>query len=339
MSWWLPHNFESKRVYLEQRMEIVKSIRDFFDAQSFWEVETPVLQVMPGADVHIHGFKTQLLGVDLAPKADMFLQTSPEFDMKKLMVAGVEQLYQICKVFRNAEGTSLHSPEFTMVEWYRTGEDYVAMMNDCQMLLRYLAMRMGVEEISYKGYVCDPVADFERLSVVEAFARYADIDLVLYLDDRDGFAEVIAARGIRVAADDRWDDLFFRVMADCIEPHLGMGAPTILCDYPAAMACLSKRRGDDPRFAERFELYICGVELANAFSELTDTKEQRTRFEADMLEKQALYGEAYPLDEEFLAALEHGLPECSGIALGVDRLVMLLCGAEDIEQVLWTKKV
>ena len=187
--------------------------------------------------------------------------------------------------------------------------------------------------------MCDPVADIERLSVVEAFARYMGIDLALYIGDRDGFAGAIAACGIRIAYDDLWDDLFFRAMAACIEPHLGMGAPTILCDYPASMACLSKRRNDDPRFAERFELYICGVELANAFSELTDVREQRARFEADMAQKKSLYGKSYPLDEEFLAALEHGLPDCSGIALGVDRLVMLFSGAEDIEQVLWTAKV
>ncbi len=333
MNWWRKHNFDQKKPYLKTRMEIIKSIRNFFDAQGFWEVETPILQTMPTADIHIHGFKTELLGVDLKPQKTLYLQTSPEFEMKKLMVAGVSSLYQICKTFRNGESTKLHSAEFTMIEWYKTGADYTDIMEDCTKLLRAIA-----PEYKYKNLTCDPSKEWQRISVAEAFSEMANIDLSQYLNNTAAFSKAISTTGIRVAKDDQWDDLFFRVMAEKIEPYLGVGVPTILYDYPASMACLARKKESDPRYAERFELYVCGIELANAFSELTNAAEQRQRFEEDMSAKQKLYGESYPLDEDFLKALETGLPECAGIALGIDRLVMLATGAEDIEQVLWTTK-
>ena len=338
-NWWHPDNFEDQKPFLMARMALIKAVRGFFDDQKFWEVDTPILQVCPVMDTHIHGFKTSLRGVDLAHKADYYLHTSPEFAMKKLMVAGVRDLYQICHVFRNGENSPLHSAEFSMIEWYRADAGYEDIMDDCAALLRHVARALDIKIYTHKDKSCDPFAKWERLSVAAAFQQYADINLDDHLDNAQTFAAAIKEQGIRVADDDRWDDLFFRVMAEKIEPFLGMGVPTILYDYPASMASLSRRKPSDPRYAERFELYVCGIELANAFGELTDAAEQRARFEEEMALKQEIYGERYPIDEEFLAALEHGLPESGGIALGIDRLVMLATGARDINQTLWAPRV
>ncbi len=319
-------------------MRVIKAVRAFFDDQGFWEVETPILQVCPVMDTHIHAFKTNILGLDLQKQRELYLHTSPEFAMKKLMVAGVKDLYQICHVFRNGEGSKLHSPEFTMIEWYRSDAGYEEIMDDCVNLLRIIAKNLGITEYSFGGHTADPSLEWQKISISEAFSQYANTDLAACLEDRDALAGAAQEQGIRVTDTDNWDDLFHAIMAEKIESHLGMGVPTILYGYPASMASLSRRKPDDPRFAERFELYVCGVELANAFGELTDAKEQRTRFIEEMDIKEKLYGERYPIDEEFLEALEYGLPESGGIALGIDRLVMLASGADDIDQVLWTGK-
>ncbi|MBU0859321.1 MAG: EF-P lysine aminoacylase GenX [Alphaproteobacteria bacterium] len=333
--WWHPDRFARQRPYLETRMRVIKAIRAFFDAQGFAEVETPVLQVCPVMDTHIHGFGTDLIGVDLQFKKRLYLHTSPEFAMKKLLVAGMPAIYQICHVFRNAEGSTRHSPEFTMLEWYRAGAGYDEIAADTVGLLRACAQAAGVTHFRYKDFACDAFAEAEYLSVRDAFVKYAGIDLDLYLTDRDGFAAVIAAQGIRVADDDRWDDLFFRVMAEKIEPVLGMSVPTILKDYPISMASLARPCPHDPRYAARFEVYVCGIELANAFDELTDADIQQQRFVDEMAQKERIYGATYPVDEDFIAALRHGMPPSGGIALGVDRLVMLAAGVDDIAQVLW----
>lgn len=316
MYWWLPHNFEQKRAYLEERARIIKAVRAFFDEAGFTHVETLVMQVCPGVDTHIHGF-----GVE----GGQYLQTSPEFAMKKLLVAGMEQIYQICPVFRREENTKLHNPEFTMIEWYRSGADYTAIMDDCVALLRSL----NVEMFRFGDKVCDSHQEWEKLSVEEAFKTYAGIELP---EDLDEFKRIAP---VRVIEADHWDDVFHAIMAEKIEPHLGMGVPTILYDYPASMGALARKKPSDPRWAERFELYVCGVELANAFSELTDAAEQRARIEADMKLKREIHGFDYPVDEDFLKALDHGMPETGGIALGLDRLIMLATGAEYIKQVLW----
>ncbi len=337
--WWHPANFRQKKDNLLARQAIIQEIRQFFHTQGFLAVETPILQTCPTMDAHIHGFVTELRGVDLEHKALKYLQSSPEFEMKKLLVAGAEKIYQICHVFRNGENSPRHSCEFTMVEWYRANADYRDIMKDCERLLRACANKIGLVKYGYKGATCNPHIEWGYLSVEQAFELYASIDITKYLDDTEGFRTAVAAMGLHTAKDDAWDDLFFRVMDARIEPHLGMTSPTILYDYPASMASLSRKKNDDLRFAERFELYICGVEVANAFSELTDATEQRARFEAEMVHKRKLYGEAYPIDEDFLDALEFGLPESGGIALGIDRLVMLSVGAEDINDVLWCEKV
>jgi len=335
--WWHPENFSQKIENLRIRGRIIKEIRRFFDTQDFDEVETPILQICPVIDTHIRAFSTDLRGVDGNVKKTMYLHTSPEFVMKKLMVAGCSKIYQICHVFRNAEESKRHSPEFTMIEWYRINADYNDIMQDCEGLLKACAKAAGVTQYSYGNKTCNPFQDFERLTICEAFMRYAKIDLMSVLEDKDSFRTQVNNLGLHTADDDAWDDLFFRVMDEYIEPKLGIGRPTFLCDYPISMASLSKPKSDDPRFAERFELYVCGIELANAFSELTDAEEQERRYHIEMDEKERLYGERYPLDEDFIAALKHGMPPSGGIALGIDRLAMLACGVEDIDDVLWAE--
>jgi lysyl-tRNA synthetase class 2 len=270
----------------------------------------------------------------------MYLHTSPEFAAKKLLAAGEPALFTIAHVFRNREQTALNAPEFTMLEWYRAGAGYEEAMEDAVAILRVAAGAARVRRVRHRGVAIDARAKAERVSVAEAFAERADIDLVATLETdgtpiRADFADAAEAAGVRVAVDDTWSDIFSRVMAERIEPHLGTERPTLLYDYPAPEAALARRRPDDPRFAERFELFACGVELANGFGELTDAAEQRQRFEADMAERERLYGERCPIDEDFLAALEQ-MPEAAGVALGFDRLVMLCVGADRVDEVQWT---
>jgi lysyl-tRNA synthetase class 2 len=269
------------------------------------------------------------------------LHTSPEFAMKKLLVAGEPRLYQIARVFRNGERSATHHPEFVMLEWYRAGEGLEALWRDCEALLRAVLLAVpGRRAMSFEGREADPSLPFERLTVAEAFARHAGIDLLATAPDPAAPDAARLAReamriGIACQPDDSWEDVFFRIFLARIEPRLGLGAPTILYDYPAGMAALARLKPGDARVAERFELYVSGLELANGFAELTDPAEQRRRFERDMERKQALYGTRYPIDEDFIAALAHGMPEASGIALGFDRLVMLATGASTIDDVLW----
>lgn len=337
--WWKPENFAARKPFLEKRMMLNRAVRDYFDRQDFWEVETPILQKCPVMDAHIHGFSTEVKGVDLQVKYSRYLHTSPEFAMKKLLVAGLPRIYQLCHVFRNGEESGRHSPEFTMLEWYRAAAGYEEIQEDCVGLLRHCAQALNITQYHYQNHACDPFAEWHVISVVDAFKQYADMDLTDYWDDTAGFNKAVQSLGLHTAPDDGWDDLFFRVMGEKIEPYLGMGQPTILKDYPVALASLARPKSNDPRLAERFELYVCGIELANAFGELTDANAQRERFKTELDLKEKLYGERYPIDDDFIAALEHGMPQSGGIALGMDRLVMLACGVDDIEQILWTGKI
>ena len=331
MTDWRPDKLARRLPFLQARARIQSALRQWFAGEGFVEVETPILQVAPGAEVHLQGFATDWELPD-GEERERWLHSSPEFAMKKLLAGGVPKLFQFARVFRNAEGSALHHPEFTMLEWYRAGPgaegDYETIMADCAALLPLT----GARELTWQGRTCDPAATPERLTVAQAFDRHAGVDVLATVGDAQRLA---TAAGIAMHDGDRWDDVFFRVMFDRIEPRLGMGRPTILCEYPISMAALARAKPSDARVAERFELYCCGVELANAFGELTDAAIQRRRLEADMDEKERLYGLRWPLDEDFLAALEHGLPPCAGIALGFDRLVMLATGATHIEDVLW----
>jgi lysyl-tRNA synthetase class 2 len=324
---WRPDKLAHRLPFLRERARLQAALRGWFADEGFVEVETPILQVAPGAEVHLAGFATDWELPD-GEERRRWLHSSPEFAMKKLLAGGLPRLFQFARVFRNAEGSALHHPEFTMLEWYRAGAGYEAIMEDCGRLLALT----GVPELRFGGASCDPAATPERLTVAEAFHRHAGVDLFATIGSA---ARLAAAAGIAMHDGDSWDDVFFRIMFDRIESRLGIGRPTILCEYPIGMAALARAKPGDPRVAERFELYACGVELANAFGELTDPVVQRARLQADMDEKERLYGVRWPIDADFLAALEHGLPDCAGIALGFDRLVMLATGAARIEDVLW----
>lgn len=336
--WWTPDVHADRRPFLLARNRIQVALRAWFAARDFIEVDTASLQVSPGNEAHLHAFQTAAIGHSGA-RTPLYLHTSPEFACKKLLAAGERRIACFAHVYRNRERGPLHHPEFTMLEWYRAGETYDVLMEDCAAVLRFAAEAAGVSRLVWRGSTCDPALAPERLTVAEAFARYATVDLLASIGpdgstDRERLAASVRAAGLRVAADDTWADLFSRVLVEKVEPRLGFGRATILCEYPAAEAALARPAARDPRVAERFELYACGVELANAFGELTDAAEQRRRFELEMAEKARVYGEAYPLDEDFLAALAF-MPEASGIALGFDRLVMLATGAARIDQVLW----
>jgi lysyl-tRNA synthetase class 2 len=320
---------------LELRGRLTAATRAFFVERDFLEVETPALQISPGLEPHLMAFATELVAADQQSSQPLYLHTSPEFAMKKLLAAGLPRIFQLAHVFRNGERASTHHPEFTMLEWYRNGS-YAEIIADTAELLRVLAVLAGRAEVAWRGLSCDLNAEPELLSVQDAFARHAcGIDLLATVGDMPALIAEAGRIGVRVGEGDRWDDLVLRILAERIEPYLGAGRPTFLVEYPVEMAALARPKPSDPRVAERVELYIAGVEITNGFGELTDAAEQRRRFTADMDLKEQLYGTRYPIDEEFLAALELGLPDSAGMALGFDRLVMLLAGAEHIEDVLW----
>ena len=336
--WWRPDRHAARRPKLLARNRIKTALRSWFEAEGFTEVEAAALQVSPGNEAHLHAFSTEAISTG-GERAPLHLHTSPEFACKKLLAAGERRIFDFARVWRNRERGALHHPEFTLLEWYRAEAPYTRLMEDCAVLLRLAAHAGGVSEFSFRGRRCDPHAPPERITVAEAFDRWAWIDLLATVGpggevDRQALIAAAEANNIRTAADDTWADVFSRVLVERVEPNLGLHRPTVLYEYPIAEAALARPAGD-PRVAERFELYACGVELANAFGELTDPAEQRRRFEAEMTEKARVYGERYPLDEDFLAALA-GMPPASGAALGFDRLVMLATGAERIEEVLWT---
>jgi lysyl-tRNA synthetase class 2 len=337
--WRFARAHEARRPFLLARGALTRAVRGWFEAQGFLEVETAALQVSPGNEAHLHAFSTVLTGPDGRSRA-LHLRTSPEFACKTLLAAGERRIFDFARVWRNRERGALHHPEFTLLEWYRADEPYEALMDDCARLLALAARTTGRTAFAWRGRNMDPFAQPERLTVAEAFESRAGIDLLASVasdgaTDRDRLATDAKAAGVRVADDDTWADVFSRVMVERVEPTLGIGRATILCEYPTPEAALARPTPGDPRVAERFELYACGVELANAFGELTDPVEQRRRFEAEMAEMRRVYGCDYPIDEAFLAALAH-MPAASGAALGFDRLAMLATGARHIEEVLWT---
>lgn len=335
---WSFGSHAARKPYLAARGRITAAVRAWFAAQGFTEVETAALQISPGNETHLHAFVTELIGSDGASRP-LYLRTSPEFACKKLLAAGETRIFDFARVFRNRERGALHHPEFTMLEWYRANERYETLMEDCAALMAVAARAAGAKEFFFRGRSIDPLAVPERVTVAEAFARHAGVDLLATIRKGQGDRATLAAQaekaGVKIAGDDSWGDIFSRILAERVEPQLGNGRATLLYEYPLPLAALARAKGGSEKVAERFELYACGVELGNAFGELTNAREQRARFETAMAEKQRIHGERYPIDEDFLAALVH-MPQASGIALGFDRLVMLAAGAQRIEQVIWT---
>lgn len=328
----------ARRPYLLARQRIAAALRSWFAAQDFVEVETATLQVSPGNETHLHAFATDLIGPG-EERRSIYLRTSPEFACKKLLAAGETRIVDFARSFRNRERGALHHPEFTMLEWYRAKEPYETLMDDCAALIAEAARAAGTKQFKFRGKVVDPFADPERVSVAEAFARFGSVDVLATVRNGKGDRHMLAAAaakvGVATATDDNWGDIFSRILAERVEPHLGIGQATILYEYPLPLAALARAKPGSDKVAERFELYVCGVELANAFGELNDVSEQRTRFEQAMAEKERIHGERYPVDEDFLEALAN-MPQACGVALGFDRLVMLATGAQHIEQVVWT---
>jgi len=335
--WWSAARYADTRPFLIARAAITRSVRAWFDTEGFAEVETGILQVSPGNEIHLHAPRTELVGPH-GKRATRYLRTSPEFACKKLLAAGESRIFEFARVFRDRERGDLHLPQFTMLEWYRADTPYDAVMADTVVVIAHAARASVIGRFSFRGRTADPFAEPELLTVAAAFERFAGIDLLATVVAGEGNRAALALAAqhkVRIADDDTWSDIFSKVLVEHIEPHLGQGRLTVLFEYPTPEAALARVKASDPRVAERFEVYACGVELANGFGELTDADEQRRRFHLAMDEKARRYGERYPLDEDFLAAVAH-MPDASGVALGFDRLVMLASGAIRIDQVVWT---
>lgn len=289
-----------KNLYLRAR--IIKAIRTFFETHLYLEVETPYRVPTQAPESHI----------DAETSGSWFLHTSPELCMKRLLAAGYERIFQICRCFRKHERGQKHLPEMTLLEWYRQGVDYKALMDETEDLIRFVAQSLGQNKtLSYQGHNIDLTSPWERLSIKEAFKRFSDTSMKTAL----------------------FEGRFDEIMGLSIEPQLGWRKPTFLLDYPVQKAALARRKTDDPEIAERFELYISGLELCNAFSELTDEKEQRKRFEQEIASQKAMGKTVYSMPEKFLKSLEQ-MPASSGCALGIDRLVMLIADTRNIDDVV-----
>ena len=335
--WWHPARHADIRPFLTARGAITRALRAWFGERGFTEVETGILQVSPGNETHLHAPRTELTRPDGA-RISRYLRTSPEFACKKLLAAGETAIFEFARVFRDRERGDLHLPEFTMLEWYRASARYETVIADTCAVIAEAARVTGISRFSFRGQSADPLVEPERLTVAAAFECFAGIDLLSTIARGEGDRAALAlaaGRKVRIADDDTWSDIFSKILVEQVEPRLGQGRLTVLYEYPVVEAALARAKPGDPAVAERFEVYACGVELANGFGELTDAAEQRRRFDEAMGEKARRYGVRYPLDEDFLAAVAE-MPQASGVALGFDRLVMLASGALRVDQVVWT---
>ena len=324
---WQPHRLADKLPALRRRALLNRQVRAFFDARGYLEVETDYAVRTPGEEVHLRPFRTERLSPHGA-RETLWLHTSPEFAMKKLLASGCGPIFQLARVWRNEEGSDRHAAEFTMLEWYRPGASMSALMDETEALLRATLPPV----VTCRGITCD-LREFERITVAEAFTRWVGADVLATAHDPVALA---AQAGTRLRDGESWEDLFFRLLLERVEPELGQSRPSFLTHWPAAQAALARRDPADARVAERFELYVCGLELTNAFVELTDSVEQRARFIDDRQRRHALYGGPdWAMDDDLLALLPD-MPACAGIALGFDRLAMLAAGVDDIAQVRWS---
>lgn len=307
-----------RRAALEARARILRAARAWFEGQGFLEVETPARVRAPGQEVHLDA---------LPSGADRWLVTSPEYHMKRLLGAGYERIVQLGKAWRAGEVGPHHEPEFLMAEWYRAGAPLEVIADDCEALVHVAALAAGPPVSGL-----DLAGPFERTTVREVMKRHAGIALAGDESAAD-LMEKARAAGVEIGSATAWDDVFFQIFLDRVEPHIGRGRPTFVFDWPAPLGALARKKADDPRLVERFELYAAGLELANAFGELTDADEQRARFLDESATRARLGKAVYPPDERLLAALPHMRPT-AGVALGLDRLVMLVTGANDIRDVI-----
>ncbi len=336
---WTRQSLADRLPALRARAALAAASRAWFGARGYTEVETPALVPVPGMEVHLHGFPTHF-SPHLGRGADqaLWLRTSPELAIKRLLVAGSGPVFEFARVWRNGEVSPRHAPEFTMLEWYAPGAGLAALMAETEAFLR----AMLPPEVAHAGVSTDVSRPFTQIRMQDAFQHWAGIDLLATVDaagqgDGPALLAVAAAAGHPLPPDLSWEDAFFRLMLDHVEPRLGRATGTFLTHWPAPQAALARRDPEDPRCALRFEVFVAGLELANAFDELTDPAEQRSRFHRDVADRARLHPDApgWPVDEDFLAALDTGLPPTSGIALGFDRLVMLAAGVPRVADTLW----
>ncbi|HWX51173.1 MAG TPA: EF-P lysine aminoacylase EpmA [Roseomonas sp.] len=334
---WHPESLAARMPALRRRAHLLAETRAFFTARGYCEVETPALVPAPGMEVHLAAFRSEFRSMLGEGSYPLWLRTSPELAIKRLLVAGAGPVFEIARVWRNGEVSERHSPEFTMLEWYRPGADLSALMEETEAYLRTVLP----SRVAHAGVETELTLPFERLTVAEAFRRHCNgLDILATLGPEgagDDAALQAAARaaGLGPRQGEGWEDLFFRLLLEHVEPKLGRDRATFLTHWPAPQAALARRDPTDPRAALRFELFVAGLELANAFDELTDAAEQAERFTRDVAERHRLYGEGWPVDRDFLDALAQGMPPTAGIALGFDRLAMLAVGAESIAETLW----
>jgi lysyl-tRNA synthetase class 2 len=335
------------------REQVIDAIRIFFKQKEFNEVETPLLVKSPGTEPQLEVFETKLKHLSGRDEA-AYLLTSPEYAMKKLLVAGFEKIFQICKSFRNQESLGgNHNPEFTILEWYRTKADYRDIMSDFEdlmlFILKYLKEkysnpqtsfqkqmneRLGKDKLEYQGRVFNLSTPYLRLSVIEAFEKYLGLNREQLLDKKE-LIRVAKKLNFQVAEDSEWEEIFYQLFLNKIEPEVAkLNQPVIIYDYPWQQAALSRRKKEDNLFAERFEVYLGGLELGNAFSELTDPVEQEERLKEELELREKLGKTKYQLDSDFINALKVGMPSAGGIAVGVDRLIMLFAGVDEINDTL-----
>lgn len=302
---------------LRQRNQLIRKVRQFFESRDVLEVDTPALSHASTTDIHLHTFKSRFVGPEFAAGQDVYLMTSPEFHMKRLLASGSGSIFQICKSFRNEENGRFHNPEFTMLEWYRVGFDHHDLMNEVEALLVESLNCTRVDKMTYQAAflnqlgVCPLEASIEELK--KSAAQLGLEDVSRDETDRDTLLQLLFSFGI--------------------EPKIGQEYPIFIYDFPASQAALAKINQDDPRVADRFEAYFKGIELANGFHELEDAKEQKLRFEQDNQKRLALGLEPQPMDHHLIEALSAGLPHCAGVALGIDRLLMLAIGVEHIDDI------
>lgn len=318
---------------IRARSEVVRSIRRWFDGQGFAEMITPRLVGLPGQEPYLDPFWTEVRRPESGDKYPAALITSPEYAMKRLLAEGMDKIYDLGPCFRNDEPwDGSHDPEFLMLEWYRRDAGLNELMDDTEAMIRHVA------SVADSGFAM-PEDKFKRMTVEEAWMTYASVELATLLEDRAAMAELCSKRFSQtVSPDDTWDDLYFKIFLSEIEPKLGWSEskapePVFLYRYPASMAALARRSSDDPRWADRVELYIGPFELANGFAELCDPDEQRARFMEEQELRKKVGKPTWPLDEKFLASLPK-MGNAAGIAFGVERLAMLLTGSESINEIL-----
>lgn len=338
-------NIKSKFDKFFIREKVIRAIREFFYSQYFHEVETPILTPAVIPESYVEYFETYLLDRKRNRKK-IFLSTSPEASLKKLLVLGIGNCFEITKSFRNTEsGSMTHNPEFTILEWYRVGAQYMDIIKDCEALITHICRYLNISAINYQGRLIDVSNPWPRLSVSQALERFCGLSLDSITDRYANTVHTMFSvsrilpsarkKGYKVKATDTWETIFNQIYLNEIEPMLKeYNTPVVIYDFPRPMAALAKLNKDDPREAQRFEFYIGGLELGDCYSELTDWSEQKNRFKSEQDERKRLKKTAVMADSDFIAALKHGLPECAGIAVGVDRLCMLFTDTKRIQDLL-----